>query len=391
MGPVGFPSGCRILHRTVRSHKIMTALPSSLPAARGVGSPDRAPLTAPARAAEGPSAFARTLAQVQASRSTTVTEVEVRTGDTLAGIVARHLRATQPQLSPSSAELLQLSAQVARDNGIANPHLIVAGQVIDLSTLESKATALLQKPVGSDLSPQTLGASASAVQAAALPAARPLSAASAFLIQHAQAAQRTASASGIPAQYMLAQAALESGWGQREIRHPDGRTSHNLFGIRASPNWRGATVDVWTTEYINGVSQRMVGRFRAYSSYEESFADYARLISQQPRYAQVMRSTADPAAFASALQQAGYATSPRYASALYATINTTAQLQSSVPQVRMAMAGIFQSQPRVMAAAEQAPLPAAQALNLRWTPIAPMPGSALAQASSALPPARLPS
>ncbi len=104
-----------------------------------------------------------------------------------------------------------------------------------------------------------------------------------------------------------------------------------------------------------------------------------------------MRSTADPAAFASALQQAGYATSPRYASALYATINTTAQLQSSVPQVRMAMAGIFQLQPRVMAAAEQAPLPAAQALNLRWTPIAPMPGSALAQASSALPPARLPS
>ncbi len=372
----------------------MTTLPSSLPAAaRGSGSPDRPLGAVQARAAENPSAFAKTLAQVQLGQP--LTEVEVRPGDTLAGIVARHLKATQPQLSPNPAQLFQLAVSVARDNAMANPNLIKPGQVVDLTALDLRAVALLQKPGATDVA-ATPAAPSVASPAPAMgpspPSARPLrgapTAASAFLIQHAQAAQRTESASGIPAQFMLGQAALETGWGQREIRHPDGRSSHNLFGIRAGSNWQGPTVDIWTTEYINGVSQRVVGRFRAYASYEESFADYARLIGQQPRYAQVMRSTGDPAAFASALQNAGYATSPRYASALQATIQTALHLQSSVPEVRMAMA----AEPQwTAAAAEPAILPAAQALNLRWTPIAPMAGSALAQASSAARLMRLPS
>jgi hypothetical protein len=103
-----------------------------------------------------------------------------------------------------------------------------------------------------------------------------------------------------------------------------------------------------------------------------------------------MRSTGDPAAFSWALQNAGYATSPRYASALHATINTTLHLQSSVPEVRMAMAGGLEPQ-AVAVGAEPALLPAAQALNLRWTPIPPMPGSALAQARTGASPTRLPS
>jgi hypothetical protein len=135
-----------------------------------------------------------------------------------------------------------------------------------------------------------------------------------------------------------------------------------------------------TTEYVNGVPERMVGRFRAYSSYEESFADYARLISQSPRYAQVMQNTGDPMAFASSLQRAGYATGPRYASVLASLIETTGRLRDSVPQVQLAMAGGMQAPPLLSAAA---PLPAAEELRLRWAPIAPMPSSALAKAASA--------
>jgi flagellum-specific peptidoglycan hydrolase FlgJ len=209
------------------------------------------------------------------------------------------------------------------------------------------------------------------------------SAAGDFLVRHAAAANKTQQASGIPAQYMLAQAALETGWGRREIKAADGRNSFNLFGIRAGANWRGPSVEVMTTEYVNGVPERMVGRFRAYSSYEESFADYARLISQSPRYAQVMQNTGDPMAFASSLQRAGYATGPRYASVLASMIESTGRLRDSVPQVQLAMAGGMQAPPLLSAAA---PLPAAEELRLRWSPIAPiapMPSSALAKAASA--------
>lgn len=374
----------------------MTALPSSLPAASSPGTIDRRPGAAPTRAADGATAFAQTLAQVRARQPgrPAMSEAEVRPGDTLAGIVARHLQAAQPHLAPSRAQLFQLAASVARDNGIANPNRIQPGQVIDLTALESRAVALAL-PAGQRM-PAELNHETSTAPPAPLPAPRPsrgpLTAASQFLVRHAQAAHRTEEVSGIPAHFMLAQAALETGWGQREIRSPEGRNSHNLFGIRAGPMWQGPTVDVWTTEYIEGVPQRMVGRFRAYASYEESFADYARLISSQPRYAEVMRSTGDAAAFSSALQRAGYATGPRYASALKSVIDTTVQLRASVPEVQMAMSSGAAPQWTAQAAAsEPALVPAAQALNLRWTPIAPMPGSAVAQVASAIRSTRVPS
>src|SRR5690606_37833865 len=83
--------------------------------------------------------------------------------------------------------------------------------------------------------------------------------------------------SGIPAELILSQAALESGWGKREIMGPDGQTSHNLFGIKATGGWDGKVVHVMTTEYVNGTARKMSQPFRAYDSYEESLHDYARL------------------------------------------------------------------------------------------------------------------
>jgi len=130
---------------------------------------------------------------------------------------------------------------------------------------------------------------------------------------HAQEAART---TGVAPHFILGQAALESGWGRGEIRHADGSASHNLFGIKATRNWTGATVDVPTTEYVNGAAVKTVEKFRAYASYADAFKDYANLLAANPRYASVLNERSDPAAFARGLQQAGYATDPNYADKL---------------------------------------------------------------------------
>jgi peptidoglycan hydrolase FlgJ len=136
--------------------------------------------------------------------------------------------------------------------------------------------------------------------------------------RHAEAAERV---TGVPAKFMMGQAALESGWGRREIMHADGRTSHNLFGIKAGSSWTGKTVSVTTTEYIGGVAKKVVEKFRAYGSYAESFRDYASLIAGNPRYQDVLKRGGTIEGFANAMQRAGYATDPRYAEKLSRTIN----------------------------------------------------------------------
>lgn len=148
-----------------------------------------------------------------------------------------------------------------------------------------------------------------------------------FVQQHAQAAQAAEAATGIPAAFMIGQAAHESGWGRREIRHADGRPSHNLFGIKAGPDWKGAVAETVTTEFVDGRAVKMVAKFRAYASHAESFGDYARLMKNSPRYQQVLVQAQDAGSFASGLQRAGYATDPAYAEKLTRIINTTLRLQ----------------------------------------------------------------
>lgn len=138
------------------------------------------------------------------------------------------------------------------------------------------------------------------------------------LSAHAEEASLT---TGIPAKFMLGQAALESGWGKRVIRTADGGTSHNLFGIKASGGWKGKTVDAVTTEYVNGVPEKRVEKFRAYDSYADSFRDYAKLLRSNPRYEKVLANASDVQGFAQGLQRAGYATDPNYAAKLTNIIN----------------------------------------------------------------------
>jgi flagellar protein FlgJ len=122
-------------------------------------------------------------------------------------------------------------------------------------------------------------------------------------------------ATGIPAHFMVAQAALETGWGKSEPRLADGRPSFNLFGLKAGRSWSGAVAEAQTTEFVDGVAQRQTERFRAYGSYAEAFRDYASLLLSSKRYAGVV-GTQDAATFARGLQQAGYATDPMYAAKL---------------------------------------------------------------------------
>lgn len=132
-----------------------------------------------------------------------------------------------------------------------------------------------------------------------------------FVSRMLPAAQRASEATGVPAQLIMAQAALESGWGRREIRAEDGQTSYNVFGIKADKSWKGPMVETMTTEYVSGVAQKGRASFRAYGSYDEAFSDYARFLVTNPRYANVL-STQDPAEAAHGLQRAGYATDPQY-------------------------------------------------------------------------------
>ncbi|MCB1981341.1 MAG: flagellar assembly peptidoglycan hydrolase FlgJ [Rhodoferax sp.] len=148
----------------------------------------------------------------------------------------------------------------------------------------------------------------------------------AFVQQHLAAARRAETQTGIPAAFMVAQAALESGWGRREIVHADGSPSHNLFGIKAGAGWDGPVAEVTTTEVEGGVARKVQARFRAYASHAESFADYARLLRGSPRYRELIGERSAEG-FAQGLQRAGYATDPAYADKLGRTIDATLRLQ----------------------------------------------------------------
>ena len=151
-----------------------------------------------------------------------------------------------------------------------------------------------------------------------------------FVRNHTESARAAQAQSGIPAGFMVAQAAHESGWGKREILNADGSASHNLFGIKAGPGWKGATAEVTTTEYIHGEPHKVVAKFRAYGSYAESFNDYAKLMKDSPRYGQVVANAGTARGFSEGLQRAGYATDPAYADKLTRVINTTLRLQRAV-------------------------------------------------------------
>jgi len=139
-------------------------------------------------------------------------------------------------------------------------------------------------------------------------------------------AQRASNALGVDPSALIAQAALETGWGRAVPSQASGSSSFNLFGIKAGSSWNGATAHVPTLEFEDGVPVRKVERFRAYSSPADSFNDYARLIGGNPRYENARGAGGDVTTFASALQDGGYATDPNYAQKIVAVADEVRSL-----------------------------------------------------------------
>ncbi|MCW8907959.1 MAG: flagellar assembly peptidoglycan hydrolase FlgJ [Sedimenticola sp.] len=126
---------------------------------------------------------------------------------------------------------------------------------------------------------------------------------------------------GLKPQALLAQAALETGWGRHQIRGADGAPANNLFGIKADRRWEGDRVSVSTLEYEQGTAVKKRAYFRSYETPRDSFHDYVGFLQANPRYQKALQSTADSSAYFQALQQAGYATDPEYASKINAVMN----------------------------------------------------------------------
>jgi len=135
-------------------------------------------------------------------------------------------------------------------------------------------------------------------------------------------AQRVATELGIHPLAIVAQAALETGWGQRVPQRSDGASSLNFFGIKAGGAWSGAEAASSTMEYVGGALRRQTGRFRAYGSVAEAFGDYARLLKTDPRYRAALSVGSDPRRFAEQIQAGGYATDPGYAGKIHAILQS---------------------------------------------------------------------
>lgn len=138
---------------------------------------------------------------------------------------------------------------------------------------------------------------------------------------------------GVDPRHLIAQAALETNWGQSLPKDASGGTSNNLFGIKASAAWTGASVNSGTQEFQNGVASNTTAQFKAYATPTQSFQDYVALLRNNPRYAAALNTGSDVQAFAAGLQRGGYATDPEYANKIAAVANTVSglKLSSTVP------------------------------------------------------------
>jgi flagellar protein FlgJ len=161
--------------------------------------------------------------------------------------------------------------------------------------------------------PQTATESAAAPASCEDPLEGDIDSPDEFVRQLWNSAEAAAAQLGLPPEALLAQAALETGWGNHVMSGVDGRSSHNLFGIKAGQNWQGGQVRRETLEFESGVAVRKREPFRTYESFDQSFQDYVALLKGSPRYAEALACAGDPDAYFRALQEAGYATDPAYA------------------------------------------------------------------------------
>ncbi len=187
---------------------------------------------------------------------------------------------------------------------------------LDLDT-QRRVTRATQMPQPLSIQPQQTVQRASATQPDWQPGSK-----EDFVRELWPHAQRAADELGTRPEALLAQAALETGWGKRMIRSADGQNSFNLFGIKADARWQGERVMTETVELRDGLMRKERAPFRAYPSLAESFADYTNFLKTNPRYREALGAAADAPAFVQALSQAGYATDPDYSNKINRIMNS---------------------------------------------------------------------
>ena len=255
-------------------------------------------------------------------------------------MVLKQMRESLPKVGPLDSDTMRTYTSMF-DQQIAQ-HLSSRG-----IGLRDALERQLAKRIGSGDAPKPANAATSAskgdaTRAAPTPTAPPAVAAvptppssgamsriQSFIENLRPHAEKAAAALGVPAQLLIAQAGLETGWGKRQPRNADGSVSHNLFGVKATAKWNGATIAAATTEYVQGTAVRAVEKFRAYGSYADAFNDLTRVLGSK-RYAGALANANDPAAYAKGLQQAGYATDPSYADKLTRAIHAVSRQLAAV-------------------------------------------------------------
>ncbi|AGE26702.1 MULTISPECIES: flagellar assembly peptidoglycan hydrolase FlgJ [Pseudomonas] len=160
------------------------------------------------------------------------------------------------------------------------------------------------------------------------PAKKAFSSQDEFVATMLPMAKAAAARIGIDPKYLVAQAALETGWGKSVMRAQDGSSSHNLFGIKAGKSWQGEQARAITSEFRDGAMVKETAQFRSYTSYQDSFHDLVTLLQSNDRYKDVVKSADNPEQFVRELQKAGYATDPDYASKISQIAKTMGSYQS---------------------------------------------------------------
>lgn len=229
-----------------------------------------------------------------------------RGGTGLAEALVRQLSRQIPGMSEEGQKLSGHKATLADyDRSVPVLSRALPEQVKEVNRIAPAESAEQTAPVTDDLAP--------------LPSK--FSSPEAFVRELLPLAERVAKESGIDPRVMIAQAALETGWGKHMIEGEGASPSHNLFGIKADHRWQGDSVNIATTEFREGVPMSERASFRAYPDYEASFRDYVEFLESNPRYRDVLASADQPEVFAQKLQDAGYATDPEYGAKIRRIMN----------------------------------------------------------------------
>ena len=242
-------------------------------------------------------------------------------------MMLKSMRATLSQDGPFDSQetrtFTEMFDQQIAQSASQNKGLGLADLIINqFGTLSPPADKIAQKPHVQPAASTLPNTSISDAQPAGGDAEAPTPAPDNFVDRLWPHAVEAARSLGVSPHFLVAHAALETGWGKHELKGTDGTASNNLFNIKAGSNWKGKTVEAEVTEFVNGKPVKLMEKFRAYDSPAGSFADYVKLLGSSPRYAGVLNQDAE--GFVRGLQQGGYATDPAYAEKLRRVIGSAA-------------------------------------------------------------------